>query len=63
MDADEFIAEYCKRSDISVELFKSRYVALPCACGEALCQGWAKVRNLPEDIDMHNELYAPKDRT
>jgi len=35
-------------------------VILPCACGEALCQGWAFIINEPDLIALHNRLYAPK---
>lgn len=59
MTKDEFIAGYCERSKISWEKLSQHRVALPCACGEDGCDGWAMVTNDPLSIETHNKLYAP----
>lgn len=70
MTRTEFILGYLSRSELPVS---SRIedgvmidpiadypgsIALPCACGDEECQGWAKVRNDPESIACHEELYG-----
>lgn len=74
MTRSEFIERYLARSGLSpvagndgVMIPPSAghpgYIALPCDCGEDSCVGWAKVRNDPESIADHNQLYrnAPHD--
>lgn len=41
MTKDEFIAGYCERSGITPETFDLYGKAVPCDCGEGVCQGWA----------------------
>lgn len=64
---DEFIERYLIRSDLPLsykvdggfDFDGRRYLALPCACGDDMCEGWAKVRDDPEEIATHMRLYAP----
>ena len=57
MTLDEFISGYCSRSGITWEWLSQYKVALPCACGEENCEGWAMVSK--DMVDIHNELYGP----
>lgn len=59
MTKDEFISGYCKRSGVTWDWLSVRKVALPCACGEDNCAGWAMVSNNEDSIKTHMELYAP----
>jgi hypothetical protein len=68
MTRAEFIAGYVERSGLRKEatilgdgfiVAGRKFLALPCACGEDVCQGWAKVSNTAEDIEDHMRLYAP----
>lgn len=59
MTQQEFIDGYCARSDLSWDDMKKYLVALPCACGDERCAGWAMVSNRPDSIKTHNDLYAP----
>lgn len=34
-------------------------IALPCACGEDECEGWAMVTNEPEMVADHMQLHTP----
>jgi hypothetical protein len=52
MTRDEFIDGYMRRSGLPVEYRtpdgfvvpgSMRKVALPCACGEDVCEGWAMI--------------------
>lgn len=66
MTRDEFIDGYMARSKLSPDLrtsvgytFKNFvYEALPCACGDSSCDGWAMVST--ELKDTHMQLYAPQ---
>ena len=69
MTRDKFIDRYMARSGLSPSLrtpegFKVKgrvgYVALTCCCGEEMCEGWAMIRNDPDDINTHNELWGGK---
>jgi len=57
MTKEEFIGGYCQRSEISLEEFNRFFVALPCACGDSLCNGWASICNNELSIKTHKELY------
>lgn len=59
MDKQEFIKGYAKRSNITAEKLLTYYVCLPCECGEKSCNGFAMVRNNPDSIQTHMELYGP----
>lgn len=59
MTKEEFIAAYCARSGVAWAELSPYRVALPCACGELMCEGWAMVGNDPMIIKSHNELYGP----
>lgn len=59
MDKEEFIMKYCERSGVTWEWLRQYKQALPCACGEDCCEGWAMVSNEPDTIKTHMELYAP----
>ncbi len=65
MTRDEFINGYMKRSKIPVSCrtadgFKRggfRRYALPCACGDASCEGWAMISE--EGREDHERFYGP----
>lgn len=57
---EEFISEYCERSNISWEELSKTEVALPCDCGSDGCDGWAMVSNNEHSIQTHMDLYAPR---
>jgi hypothetical protein len=73
LSRDEFIEGYMARS-AAAGAFDAREVertpdgfkidgweriALPCACGEDECEGWAMLTNEPDQVRTHTELYAP----
>lgn len=73
MTRDEFIDGYIQRSGIADEVertpegFKLKAngwasVALPCACGEEGCQGWAMISDDPELIADHKRFRGPPDQ-
>lgn len=62
MNKEEFISEYCEKSDMRKVDFDSLLVALPCACGIPDCKGWAAVSNNNLSITAHNELYGPEEK-
>jgi hypothetical protein len=55
MTRDQFIAAYCERSGVMWNHLSQFMVALPCACGELGCNGWAMVLNDPLAIELHEE--------
>lgn len=59
----EFEIMYAARSGLSAaELFGGEHpelVALPCACEDELCKGWAAVDNVRSLIKAHYVLRAP----
>ena len=57
MNKEEFIKQYCERSNISYDELEKTNVVLPCSCNEALCKGWAVVSDNPLSIKTHNRLY------
>ena len=66
MTRDEFIDGYLARSGLGEEATRlpTGYAigdlvtyALPCACGDDVCGGWAMVS--AESVGVHFELYAP----
>lgn len=59
MTKEEFVAQYCKRSGVTKEFIGQYKDALPCACGDESCEGWAMVGRDPGSIKVHMELYAP----
>ncbi len=58
MTKDEFIEAYCKRSGVTWEQLSKKQEALPCACGDESCVGWAMVSL--DLVDDHMRLYAPE---
>lgn len=44
MTREEFIAAYCRRSDVQWEWLRQYRDAIPCNCGEPECEGWQMVR-------------------
>lgn len=59
MTKEDFIAGYCERSGVTWNELSQFEVALPCACGEDGCNGWAMVSNNPLSIKAHMDLRAP----
>lgn len=58
MTKEEFVAKYCKNSDITeAELISFNKIALPCNCDFTMCNGWAMIANDPESIRTHQDLY------
>lgn len=62
MGKEEFIKHYCERSGVTWEWLKQYKDALPCACGDEICDGWAMVSKDDDAIRAHMELYAPNER-
>lgn len=66
MTRKEFIEAYAARSGITasfaslgiLDIGRAVQVALPCACGEAGCEGWAMVST--ENLDHHMLFDAPE---
>lgn len=66
MTRKEFIDAYMARSKIPEECRTDdgfvrdgfRRVALPCHCDSEGCEGWAMIRDDPEDIELHTRLYG-----
>lgn len=54
---EEFIRQYCKNSDISIEEYNMYFITLPCKCFNNGCSGWACVNNDKISIKNHNKLY------
>jgi hypothetical protein len=59
MTKEDFIAGYCERSHMTWEALQPFQVALPCACADESCCGWAMVSNNPLSVQTHMQLYAP----
>jgi len=62
MTRDEFITAYkipsaVERTTTGFKIDGFERVALPCACGEDICNGWAMVSS--EMIDDHMLFFAP----
>lgn len=68
MTRDEFIDGYMQRSKIDPKYRTATgfdtpgwpRIALPCACGDPSCNGWAMVTDSPEGISGQM-FYAPED--
>lgn len=58
MNKNDFINNYCNKSNISSDKLNETQVVLPCKCGDESCEGWAVVSNNPLSIKAHNELYS-----
>ena len=66
MTRNEFIDGYIERSELDPAYRTEdgflvpgaqRRIALPCACGELICEGWAMV---PEEGQKdHEQFYGP----
>jgi len=72
MTRDEFITGYVERSravgarrieqtPTGYRAGRYEYVALPCRCGEEGCDGWAMIKNHPEEIAEHGRMNAAED--
>jgi hypothetical protein len=72
MTRDDFIDGYIARSQAAGSLQCATrtedgydsgvgfvYVALPCICGEEGCDGWAMVRDEPDQIKNHMFFRGP----
>ncbi len=59
MTKEEFITDYCERSNFPWEKLSKYKVALPCECDYSECQGWAMVPSNPESIADHELFYSP----
>lgn len=66
MTRDQFIKAYAARSGLSdqwadlgfIEVGGRMRLALPCACENEGCEGWAMVG--PDSVISHLDLYAPE---
>ena len=68
MTKEEFIAGYVERSrpgTPSIEATKdgcrargNEWLALPCHCGEDVCDGWAMIRDDAESIADHLRFHG-----
>jgi hypothetical protein len=62
---EQFIEQYMERAELSVAYRRSdgyqigshRRVAVPCACGEDICTGWAMIP--ADDVDNYVIHYGP----
>ena len=61
MTKDDFIGGYCERSRLPWAEISNYLTALPCACGDESCDGWAMVSKNEHSISTHMYLYAPDD--
>lgn len=66
MTKDEFIDVYLSRSELTLyrtsdgfEIDGLRSVALPCACGEDSCEGWAMIPDNSWNIRNHLFFRGP----
>ena len=59
MTKSDFTSGYCTRSKITKDDFYKWMVALPCACGENNCEGWAAIRLDSVMIEDHLTFCAP----
>ena len=56
MTREDFENGYAERSGVTVEwLHEQNQYAIPCDCGDDLCQGWQMVNLTP---DMFEKYYA-----
>src|SRR5690554_5487013 len=73
MTREEFIDRYIANSDGRLSPSMRREwgvqieddiirIALPCACGEASCQGWAMIQGHPDTLALHFRLNYPWDK-
>lgn len=58
MTKEEFIKQYCELSGVAWGKLSKHEIALPCACENPDCQGWAMVPNNASSIKSHMELYG-----
>lgn len=40
---EEFAADFCRLSGLSIERFTQRFEVIPCTCGSVRCDGWLVV--------------------
>lgn len=66
MTRQEFIDGYCERSDLNdcktaegYTFEEYVFVAIPCACEDETCEGWAMVR--AEHATEHMKMYGPRE--
>jgi len=59
MTKEEFEESYCRRSNITLEVYHRWKVTLPCECTYEGCQGWAAIPNDPSCIEDHMKFYMP----
>ncbi len=65
MTKQEFVAGYMRRSDMPADALTEdgfrigdrHFLALPCACGDEGCQGWAMVSE--DRVARHERFDAP----
>lgn len=68
MTKEEFIEDYCLKSNITKELFNENFIVKPCDCGEEICEGYKAVNKkitvikLDElkDLISYNTAIFPK---
>ena len=58
MTREEFIAGYISRGNVTREWFDKHYIALPCECEEACCEGWAAVHKDEASVLAHLRSYT-----
>lgn len=54
----KFIKDYCERSNMTIDKFNERLVALKCNCEDSRCCGWAAISNDPLTIKAHNDCFV-----
>lgn len=66
MTRTEFVRAYAHRSELSdkwaplgyIDVAGKVLIALPCACDQEGCEGWAMLS--AESVDHHLRFYAPE---
>jgi hypothetical protein len=57
MTKQEFIQSYCQRSSIAPELILKTNIAIPCNCGDEMCDGWAMVSKDDPAIRLIHKIF------
>jgi len=57
---EEFEKGYAERSNVTIEWLRERHrEAVPCDCGDELCQGWQMI-NTKEFDEQGNPIFEEK---
>ena len=59
MTKDEFVEDYCNRSQVTLEWLSKFRTAVPCDCGESVCAGWQMVSTMPQWEEWYKAVLIP----